>query len=204
MPHAPELIALASYLAGEFTNQEQALAEPAWYVHLHLWHRPVKGLFPEGITLFAEQANILKLDQPYRQRLLQLRETAHDPLKIQVQYYKILQPTNFRGAGANPALLNHLTPEQVELLPDGVLKVAIDQPNYPDYSFTAMPASDRPCSFSYDNKTYQVQLGFAASPEQFLSYDKGINPSTGKAIWGAILGAYRFTKQSDFVSLPRE
>ncbi len=198
MPHSPELITLASYLAGEFTNREQALAEPAWYVHLHLWHRPVEGLFSEGITFFAEQANILKPDQPYRQRLLQLQEIAHDPLKIQVQYYKIFTPTDFRGAGANPALLDNLTPEQVELLPDGVLQVAIAQPNYPDYSFIAMPTSDRPCSFSYDNKTYQVQLGFAASLGQFLSYDKGIDPTTSKAIWGAILGAYRFTKQSEF------
>ena len=194
MPHAPELLILANYLTGEFTNQEQALAEPAWYVHLHLWHRPIVGLFSEGITFFAEQANVLKLDQPYRQRLLQLKEVASNPLHIQVQYYKILIPTDFRGAGANPALLDNLTLEQVELLPDCVLDVTISQPSFPDYYFEALPTSDRPCSFSYENKTYQVQLGFATSPGYFLSYDKGLNPLTGKAIWGAILGAYRFTK----------
>lgn len=194
MPHSPELLTLASYLTGEFTNRQQALAEPAWYVHLHLWHRPVEGLFSEGITFFAEQANVLKLDQPYRQRLLQLQEVANDPRHIQVQYYKILIPTDFRGAGANPALLDNLTLEQVELLPDCVLDVTISQPSYPDYYFEALPMSDRPCSFSYDNKTYQVQLGFATSPENFLSYDKGIDSTTGKAIWGAMLGAYRFIK----------
>lgn len=194
MPHAPELLILANYLTGEFTNQEQALAEPAWYVHLHLWHRPILGLFSEGITFFAEQANVLKLDQPYRQRLLQLKEVASDPLHIQVQYYKILIPADFRGAGANPDLLDNLTLEQVELLPDCVLDVVISQPSFPDYYFEALPTSDRPCSFSYENKTYQVQLGFATSPGCFLSYDKGLNPLTGKAIWGAILGAYRFTK----------
>ena len=194
MPHAPELLTLANYLTGEFTNQEQALAEPAWYVHLHLWHRPIVGLFSEGITFFAEQANVLKLDQPYRQRLLQLKEVASNPLHIQVQYYKILIPTDFRGAGANPALLDNLTLEQVELLPDCVLDVTISQPSFPDYYFEALPTSDRPCSFSYENKTYQVQLGFATSLGHFFSYDKGLNPLTGKAIWGAILGAYRFTK----------
>lgn len=194
MPHAPELLILANYLTGEFTNQEQALAEPAWYVHLHLWHRPIVGLFSEGITFFAEQANVLKLDQPYRQRLLQLKEVASNPLHIQVQYYKILIPTDFRGAGANPALLDNLTLEQVELLPDCVLDVTISQPSFPDYYFEALPTSDRPCSFSYENKTYQVQLGFATSLGHFFSYDKGLNPLTGKAIWGAILGAYRFTK----------
>lgn len=194
MPHTPELLILANYLTGEFTNQEQALAEPAWYVHLHLWHRPIVGLFSEGITFFAEQANVLKLDQPYRQRLLQLKEVASNPLHIQVQYYKILIPTDFRGAGANPDLLDNLTLEQVELLPDCVLDVTISQPSFPDYYFEALPTSDRPCSFSYEDKTYQVQLGFATSLGHFFSYDKGLNPLTGKAIWGAILGAYRFTK----------
>lgn len=197
MPHTPELLTLAHYLAGEFTNQEQALGEPAWYVHLHLWHLPLEGLFPQGVTFFAEQANVIKLDQPYRQRLLQLQEVANDPLKIQIQYYKILNPTAFRGAGANPELLDNLTLEQVELLPDCVLDVSISQPSYPNYYFEALPTSDRPCSFSYEDKTYQVQLGFATSPGHFLSYDKGIDPTTGKAIWGAMLEAYRFIKHVD-------
>ena len=74
------------------------------------------------------------------------------------------------------------------------LDVTISQPSFPDYYFEALPTSDRPCSFSYENKIYQVQLGFATSLGHFFSYDKGLNPLTGKAIWGAILGAYRFTK----------
>ncbi|MDJ0689048.1 MAG: CpcT/CpeT family chromophore lyase [Xenococcaceae cyanobacterium MO_188.B32] len=46
MTLSPQLIALGTYLAGEFDNQQQALAEPAWYVHLRLWKRPVP-LFTE-------------------------------------------------------------------------------------------------------------------------------------------------------------
>jgi len=197
MPHTSELITLARCLTGEFNNQEQALAEPAWYVHLRLWHRPVVGLFSQGLTFFAEQANILKLDQPYRQRLLQLQEVSLNPLKIQVQYYKILDPREFRGAGANPLLLKKITPEKVELLPGCVLGVSIS-PSGLDVAFEALPMDDRPCSFSYDDKNYQVQLGFATSAGKFLSYDKGIDPATGKAIWGAMLGAYCFQKTQDF------
>lgn len=221
MPHTPELITLARCLTGEFSNQEQALAEPAWYVHLRLWHRPVVDLFSQGFTLFAEQANILKLDQPYRQRLLQLQEVSLNPLKIQVQYYKFLDPGEFRGAGANPLLLKKITPEKVELLPGCVLGVSISQidpqldsqldsrsspPSEGDTDldtdlnsyFEAQPINDRPCSFSYDDKNYQVQLGFATRAGQFLSYDKGIDPATGKAIWGAMVGAYCFRKIRDF------
>ncbi|MBV8887772.1 MAG: hypothetical protein JO235_27770 [Chroococcidiopsidaceae cyanobacterium CP_BM_RX_35] len=54
MPFSPELIALAHYLTGKFDNQEQATAEPAWYVHLRLWQRPVPLFTEDSITLFAE------------------------------------------------------------------------------------------------------------------------------------------------------
>ncbi|WP_342749105.1 CpcT/CpeT family chromophore lyase [Tychonema bourrellyi] len=66
MTFSPELIALAQYMAGDFDNSEQALAEPVWYVHLRFWQRPLPvSLFSEpSIALFAEQANILELDKP--------------------------------------------------------------------------------------------------------------------------------------------
>ncbi|NJL89036.1 MAG: chorismate mutase [Coleofasciculaceae cyanobacterium SM2_1_6] len=197
MPPTPELINLAHCLTGEFSNQEQALAEPAWYVHLRLWHRPVVGLFSQGLTIFAEQANILKLDQPYRQRLLQLQEVSLNPLEIQVQYYKFLDPGEFRGAGANPSLLKKLTLEKIELLPGCVLGVSISSSGV-GLAFEALPMDDRPCSFSYDDKVYQVRLGFATRAGKFLSYDQGIDPTTGKAIWGAMLGAYCFQKTQEF------
>ena len=55
MTISPELIALAQYMAGEFDNREQALAEPTWYVHLRMWQRPLPvPLFSEpSIALFA-------------------------------------------------------------------------------------------------------------------------------------------------------
>jgi hypothetical protein len=44
----------------------------------------------------------------------------------------------------------------------------------------------------------QISLGLMAAPEQFWSYDKGIDPQTGRALWGAILGPYQFAKIDDF------
>ena len=87
MSLSPDLIALGKYLAGEFDNQEQALAEPVWYVHLRMWLRPI-DLFPEdSITLFAEQANIINLDRPYRQRIMRLKPGSDSLSAIQVQFY---------------------------------------------------------------------------------------------------------------------
>ena len=39
-----------------------------------------------------------------------------------------------------------------------------------------------------------------ATQEEFLSYDKGIDSTTGIASWGAILGPFRFRKRQNFAA----
>lgn len=197
MTFSPELIALAQYLAGEFDNEQQASSEPAWYVHLRLWQRPVSLFTDDSLTLFAEQANIVSLDQPYRPRLMRLQDCREPNGLLQVQYYMPKNPAALRGAGRNPAILNALKPEQFELLPGCRLAVTNQQLAPNSYHFSATLPPDAHCCFSFKGETKQVSLGFEARQEEFLSYDKGIDPTTGKALWGAILGPFRFCKRQD-------
>ena len=198
MNFSPALVALAEYMAGEFDNREQATAEPAWYVHLRLWQRPVPLFTEDSITLFAEQANILNLDRPYRPRLMRLQERQDADAPIQVQYYIPKDIAAVRGAGANPDILKTSTPERFELLPGCLLLVKTQQIGANSYHFTAAPPPGEKCCFNYDGNTIQVSLGFEATGEEFLSYDKGIDPIEGRALWGAILGAYRFRKMMNY------
>lgn len=202
MAFSPELLALARYMAGEFDNQEQAVAEPTWYVHLRLWQRPLPvSLFPESsIALFAEQANALYLDRPYRPRIMELRPSPAGPGFLEVQYYKLKDLEAVQGAGRHPELLQQLTPEQVELLPGCTLTVTQEDLAPNSYHFRAALPPDARCCFSHQGHTYQVDLGFEATPEVFLSFDRGIDPTTDKAIWGALMGAFRFVKRQDFAS----
>lgn len=205
MTFSPEPIALGRYLAGEFDNQQQAIAlrarsanaEPAWYVHLRLWQRPVPLFTEDSITFFAEQANIVNLDRPYRQRLLRLRHSTQTS-SLQVEYYMFKDPASVRGAARHPELLNSVTPAQIEFLPSCTLNVTQRQLAPNTYEFSTSPAGDSPCCFSYEGETYQVSLGFDATAEEFRTYDKGIDPKTGKALWGALMGPYRFRKRQDF------
>lgn len=201
MTFSPELTALARYLAGEFDNQAQAFAEPAWYVHLRLWQRPVPAnLFSEdSITLFAEQANIVSLDRPYRQRVMQLQSVGSgSQTQLQVRYYMLKDPTAFQGCGRNRDLLSRLTPAELEFLPGCTLSVTQQPLAAGGYHFGASLPPDARCCFTYQGETRQVSLGFEATPTQLLTYDKGIDPATGKALWGAIIGPFRFTKSQDF------
>ena len=196
--YSPELIALARYMAGEFDNGDQAIDSPAWYVHLRLWQRPVPLFSEDSLTLFAEQANYLYPDKAYRERIMRLQHSTESQSSIQVQYYMIKDPSSMVGAGRNPDLLKTLSSDRIEATAGCTLSVTHRSIAPHAYHFQASLPPNAPCCFNYRGETYQVSLGFEASPEGFLSYDKGIEPETGKALWGAIMGPYRFSKRQDF------
>ncbi len=198
MNFSPQLIALGEYLAGEFDNREQAIADPVWYVHLRQWQRPVNLFTEDSITLFAEQANVINLDKPYRQRIIRLRQGISSDTTVEVQYYMPQDPDALKGAGHNSALLNTLTPEQLDLLPGCVLTVTQEKLASDRYKFTATPVPETRCSFTYLGNSIYVSLGFEVTASEFHSYDKGIDPVTGKATWGAIMGPYRYTKRNQY------
>lgn len=195
------LSTLAAYMAGEFENQAQARESPAWFVQLRLWQRPVNLFTEDSLTIFAEQSNVLKLDHPYRQRLLRLQETETG---MTVQYYQFKDPGSVKGAGQQPELLDRLTDRDIERLPGCTLQVtarAIAQ----GWHFIAAPPPESRCVFSLQGSTIQVSLGFeaisdrsAAQGIRLLSYDKGINPETQQPIWGALMGAYDFQKVQSY------
>ncbi|NJK35733.1 MAG: chorismate mutase, partial [Oscillatoriales cyanobacterium SM2_2_1] len=56
------------------------------------------------------------------------------------------------------------------------------------------------CCFQYQGQERQVILGFAVDASHLLTYDRGVDPISGAALWGAIAGPYRFQKIQDFAS----
>lgn len=193
MSSLPSLSTIAEYLAGEFENKEQAISEPAWYVNLRMWQRPVTLFQEDSVTLFAEQANVLNIEQPYRQRIMRITALTN-PAEFKVQFYMFKDPSAWRGAGANYTLLNALKPEQLDMLPGCALIVNTENLAPNQYKFTAKPIPDNRCTFNYAGNTVEVSLGFEATEKEFFSYDKGIDSETRKATWGAILGPYRYKK----------
>ncbi len=187
---------LAQYLSGSFENRQQSLEQPAWFVHLRLWHRPLPFLLAGNRALFAEQAPIVKLDQPYRQRVMVLGETvdvgdgAHS---WRVEYRQFKDPSRFRGAGINPAKLQSLSPSDLIPLPGCELRVTQQQQR-----FVAQPLPEAICCFEYEGKKRQVVLGFEVTDREFKSYDRGIDPETGQSLWGALMGPYVFDKIESF------
>lgn len=183
---------LAQWLAGEFENETQALSQPAWFVNLKLWHRPLPFSISGNYALFAEQAPKLNLEKPYRQRIFAIQPaTATEP--ITVQYYALKNPQQWRGAGKAPQMLEALTLEDLEALPGCVLQVTATEEQ-----FSAKPIPNSVCQFYAQGKLCQVALGFRVTAQEFFSYDKGIDPETQKPLWGALISPYQFQKVQGF------
>ncbi len=186
---------LAQCLAGEFSNESQARSQPAWFVNLKLWHRPLPFAIAGNYALFAEQAPALKLEQAYRQRVLVIQPaTATEPMTV--QYYAFKNHLKWRGAGITPEKLNVLTLADLEKLPGCILPVTATA-----NQFSAQPVPNSVCQFYVQGKLCQIQLGFTVTVQEFLSYDKGIDPETQKPIWGALMAPYQFQKRQRF-SIP--
>ncbi len=186
--NVPTLIQLQTWLSGEFDNRQQAFDRPTWFVPLQLWHRPLPILIEGNVALFAEQAAIVGNAAPYRQRIFALK-SMETPEQFIVQYWAFKHPAQFQGAGANPALLQDVSREDLEQLPGCRLNVT-----YQSDRFMALPNPGENCYFQYQEKQRQVVLGFEVSASEFKSFDRGVDPETGQGLWGALMGPYEFKR----------
>lgn len=217
MEHVTQLKQLGHCLAGVFQNREQALAEPAWFVHLRLWSYPVTLFTEDSFTFFIEQASAAFAQLPYRQRILRVRLLNTNSTELLLssdltaEYYALKQPQAYQGATQSPERLKAITEDDLQPLSGSQLQVT----SYQQQSVIRYEARQRPgerCQFIVNGEVKNVELAFDAfapaidSQEgaTFLMYDKGIEPETGKVTWGAINGPFRLKKVEDFSSaLPK-
>ncbi len=207
---ASPLNTLVDYLTGEFENKAQAAESTAWFVHLRLWQRLVPALSTENLyTLFLEQASVVGNKPPYRQRILQLRAEGAE---LRGEYFALADPTEFLGAGTNPERLVKMSEADLMSLPGSEAHIqyrAVEG----GYQFKSALPDGKLCSFEYGGQRRYVYLGFDVKPRfgsssgsdsagdstgdiELLTYDKGIDPDTGRGLWGALMGPFRMIKSA--------
>lgn len=188
---------LVRSLAGVFQNRQQALAEPTWFVHLTLWIYPT-GLFRENsVSFFLEQANASYPQPPYRQRILRIQPESNG---LVADYYALQQPQDYQGAAQDSAKLASLTENDLQALVNSRLFISYRQTPTGNL-FEARQEPDTRCQFFVNGEARYVELAFDALDSDngtaFKMYDKGIDPTTGNATWGALQGPFILQKIQD-------
>lgn len=204
MDQSSQFRQLGQCLSGVFQNRQQALAEPAWFVHIRLWSHPIPIFEEDSLTFFIEQASAAYSQPPYRQRVLRVRPYGGD---LTAEYYALNDPQFFQGATQEPERLKEVRPECLQSLSGSRLKVtAFAQSDVT--RFEARHYEGERCQFTVNGEEKWVALAFDAiaptnrndNKAAFWMYDKGIDPETGKTTWGATNGPFKLLKIEDWSS----
>ena len=193
MTHATDLQTFARWMASEFSNQEQAYANPPFFAHIRVYMRPIpQPFFPEGIGLLIEQAYDYMLARPYRIRVLRLCVRGD---RLGIENYILKEPESFYGASREPNRdrLRAMTLDDIELMQGCNMGV-----EWTGHSFKGRVDPGKACMvFRKDRQTY-LDSTFEVSESGLTSLERGRDPQTDELIWGSVAGPFEFARAKSF------
>ncbi|MEN9251874.1 MAG: chromophore lyase CpcT/CpeT [Thermostichales cyanobacterium BF4_bins_65] len=180
---------LATWMAGHFRNRSQALRDPVWFAHIHVYQCPLPWQVFGGWGFYVEQAYDIMLDRPYRQRLLQL--IPGDPIRI--QNYELLEPERWLGSGRDRCRLLDLQPEDCRPLAGCQTLV-----HWTGDAFVGRCLPGKTCRVIRKGQETYLHSEFRIQEGLFFSLDQGRDPQTDQVVWGSLSGPFEFEKVESF------
>jgi hypothetical protein len=190
MTHSTDINSLVRWMAGDFSNQQQAFDNPPLYAHIRVCMRPIDPSILNGMSLFLEQAYDFMLHDPYRVRILRF-EVRDD--RILLENYSIDNETDFYGAARNPDKLKALTADRAIRMPGCNMDV-----EWVENRFIGTVEPGKGCTVVRKGKTTYLDNSFEITTDRLISLDRGRDPETDELVWGSIAGAFDFAKTASF------
>ena len=190
MTHSQDIKTLARWMSADFSNQEQAYANPPFFAHIRVCMRPLPMELLDGISLFLEQAYDFMLDQPYRLRVLKF-SIVED--RIELENFKVKEQETFFGASRDLEKLQKLTPDLIEKMPGCDMTV-----KWTGSSFHGQIKPGKACIVERKGKITYLDNSFEINDNQLISYDRGRDPETDELVWGSIAGPFHFSPVTSF------
>jgi hypothetical protein len=190
MTHSTDIISLARWMAADFSNQEQAFANPPFFAHIRVCMRPLPESLLSGTSLFLEQAYDFMLNTPYRLRVLKFNVVDD---RIELENYKVKEEEKFYGASRDLEKLKLLNPENLEKLPGCDMTV-----EWTGKSFRGEIKPGKACIVERKGKKTYLDNSFEIDAEKLISFDRGLDPETDELVWGSIAGAFHFERKTSF------
>ncbi len=170
MTHSQDITTLARWMASDFSNQEQAYANPPFFAHIRVCMRPLPQDLLDGTSLFLEQAYDFMLNQPYRLRVIKL-SVVDD--RIELENYKVKDAEKFYGASRDRDLLKNLTPDLIEKMSGCDMDV-----EWTGSSFKGQIKPGKACIVERQGKITYLDNSFEIDAHKLISYDRGRDPET--------------------------
>lgn len=190
MTHSIDISTLARWMAADFSNQEQAFANPPLFAHIRVCMRPLPSGIVEGTGLFVEQAYDYALHDPYRVRVLEILQVDDH---IEIKNYTLKDEQPFYGAARNLELLHKLGPDQLLEMPGCNMIVEWD-----GSGFKGKVQPGKACMVVRKGQTTYLDSEFEIDEHKFISRDRGRDPESDEHIWGSVAGPFYFVRWASF------
>jgi CpeT protein len=185
-----DLITLAQWIAGDFSNYQQAFNQPQRFAHIHVFFRPLPLHFFSGIGFYSEQVYDHDLWTPYRQGVHRVIEQDG---QVYIENYSLNDSIRYAGAARDLNILKTITPDCIQrryhcsmvFKRDGDLFRGGVEPG---------------CQCLIEKggiKTYLVSE-VEITDSTWASLDKGMDITTHQQVWGSEHGPLCFEKVQSF------
>lgn len=185
-----DLMKLAQWMAGEFSNDRQSLAKPQQFAHIHIFFRPLPFEFFNAIGFYSEQVYDYDLWSPYRQGVHRLVDRGEE---IYIENYSLNDPVRYAGSARELSILKTITPDCLQrryhcsmiFRREGEMFRGSVEPG------NLCLIEKRGCS------TYLVS-DVEITETTWTSIDRGMDVNTHQQVWGSTFGSLQFEKCQSF------
>lgn len=184
------LLTLAQWMAGDFSNQKQSQAKPREFSHIRVFFRPLPFEFFDAVGLYSEQAYDYDLWSPYRQGVHRLVDRGDH---IYIENYALRTPMLYAGAAREPSILQSIAPDVIERRVNCSM---IFRRQGDSFSGSVEPGNQ--CLIERGGcQTYLVSQ-VEVSDGYWSSWDRGLHCETHEPVWGGEHGPMHFERQHSF------
>ena len=187
-----DLITLAQWMAGDFSNYQQSFDNPKQFAHIRIFFRPLPFEFFNAIGFYSEQVYDHDLWTPYRQGVHRLIDQGD---QIYIENYSLEDPIQYAGAARELSILKTIKPDSLQrryncsmiFKRDGEMFRGSVEPG------NLCLIEKRGCS------TYLVS-DVEITETTWSSLDKGLDVNTHQQVWGSAFGSLHFEKRQSFAT----
>lgn len=185
-----DLQTLARWMAGHFSNQNQAFERPTEYAHIRIFFRPLLGQDFAGIWLYSEQVYDYDLWSPYRQGVHRLVDRGDD---IYIENYGLKDNLLYAGAARELDILETIASDCLERRYGCSMIFKRDGDR-----FLGGVEPGNKCLIPREGRQTYLVSEVELTANTWTSRDLGMDVNTRERVWGSAAGYLHFEKCESF------
>ena len=185
-----DLITLAQWMAGDFSNYKQSFEKPQKFAHIHVFFRPLPFEFFNAIGFYSEQVYDHDMWTPYRQGVHRLIDQG---AQIYIENYSLNDPVQYAGAARELSILKTITPDCIQRRYNCSMVFKRE-----GEMFRGSVEPGNQCLIEKKGCSTYLISDVEITETTWSSLDRGMDVNTHQQIWGSDFGSLWFEKRQSF------